>query len=687
MRQNGRFTLLFTMLFAFVSSVQAGTSDVLKSQDIFDIEYASGLTISADGKTAFFVRHYMDIQTDRKLGNIWKVDVKSQKMLPVTTGDHIDYNPKLSPDGSQLAFISTRTGKPQIYVTWLSSGHTAKLTNLTSSPNGLNWSPDGKYIAFSMFVGKASSPPVSLKGKPKGAKWAKNATFIDDVYYRFDGAGYASKGSNEIFLISAQGGTARQLTDDEYNNGGGLSWGKDSKIIYFSAIRTDNRHFTPLNNDVYGLDIMQGTITQLTDRNGPDNNPVVSPDGKSIAYLGFDDKFTNYENAQLYVMDIDGKNSRLVTQELDRSISRIAWDKRGNNVYIQYDDQGKTVLALQSIKNGKKREFLTDKIGGQSYGRPYTSGEFAASPQGNVIITTSDPQRPADVGLLDDDEVLNLTNLNEDALAHKTLARIEEVWYKSSADGKDIQGWIAYPPHFDKNKKYPLVLEIHGGPVTAYGPQFSMEIQLFAAAGNVVLYTNPRGSSSYGKAFANTIDKNYPSQDYDDLISGVDEVINMGFIDSSKLFVTGGSGGGVLTAWIVGKTDRFKAAVVAKPVINWFSFVLTADFYPYFYQYWFDSKPWEDIEGYMKFSPISLVGNVTTPTMLLTGESDYRTPISETEQYYQALKIQGVETAMVRIPGASHGIYRKPSNLMAKVEYILWWFDKHDSNSTTSQEK
>lgn len=686
MRQNCRCSLLFTILFVFSSAVKADSNDVLESLNIFDIEYASGLAISADGKTAYFVRNYMDIQTDRKLGNIWKIDVKTKKMLPVTTGDHIDFNPKLSPDGSQLAFISTRTGKPQIYVTWLSSGHVAKLTNLTSSPNGLSWSPDGKHLAFSMFVEKASSAPVTLKGKPKDAKWAENATFIDDVYYRFDGAGYAKKGSNEIFVISSQGGTARQLTDDEYNNGGALSWGKDSKVVYFSAIRSENQHFTPLNNDVYGLDIMQGTITQLTERNGPDNRPAVSPDGKSIAYLGFDDKFTNYENAQLYVMDIDGKNSRQVTQDLDRSISRIAWDKRGNNVYIQYDDQGKTILALQSVKNGKKRELLTDKIGGQSYGRPYTSGEFAASPQGNVVITTSDTQRPADVGLLDDDEVINLTSLNEDALAHKTLARVEEVWYKSSADGKDIQGWIAYPPNFDKSKKYPLVLEIHGGPVTAYGPQFSMEIQLFAAAGNVVLYTNPRGSSSYGKAFANTIDKNYPSQDYDDLISGVDEVINMGFIDPNKLFVTGGSGGGVLTAWIVGKTDRFKAAVVAKPVINWFSFVLTADFYPYFYQYWFNSKPWEDIEGYMKFSPISLVGNVTTPTMLLTGESDYRTPISETEQYYQALKIQGVETAMVRIPGASHGIYRKPSNLMAKVEYILWWFNKHDSKSTTTQE-
>lgn len=680
-RNNMLKSIVCFLLISFSFAVTA--SDVLQSKDIFDIEYAADLTISQDGKKAYFVRHYMDIQTDRKLGNIWEIDLKSREILPVTTGDHLDFNPQLSPDGSQLAFVSTRTGKPQIYVTWLKTGHTAKLTNLTSSPSKLSWSPDGKHIAFSMFVEGPANNPVSLKGKPKGAKWAKSATFIDDVYYRFDGGGYTRKGSTEIFLLSAQGGTARQLTKDEFNNGGALSWAKDSKTIYFSALRSENREFTPLNTDVFALDVQSSSISQLTDRNGPDSSPIVSPDGKSIAYLGFDDKYTNYENAQLYVMDIDGNNKRQVSEGLDRSISRIAWDKRGNNLYIQYDDKGSTFLALQSLKNGEKRKILTDKIGGQSYGRPYTSGEFAASPQGNVIISTSDPLRPADVGLLDDGEVINLTNLNEDALGHKTLARVEEIWYKSSADGKDIQGWITYPPNFDKTKKYPLVLEIHGGPVTAYGPQFSMEIQLFAAAGNVVLYTNPRGSSSYGKAFANTIDKNYPSQDYDDLMSGVDEVIAKGFIDTENLFVTGGSGGGVLTAWIVGNTERFQAAVVAKPVINWFSFVLTADIYPYFYQYWFNNKPWEDIEGYMKFSPITLVGNVTTPTMLLTGESDYRTPISETEQYYQALKIQGVDTAMVRIPGASHGIYKKPSNLMTKVEYILWWFDKHASTSSS----
>ena len=226
-----------------------------------------------------------------------------------------------------------------------------------------------------------------------------------------------------------------------------------------------------------------------------------------------------------------------------------------------------------------------------------------------------------------------------------------------------------------------MILEIHGGPFASYSPFFASEIQLYASAGYVVLYANPRGSTSYGEEFGNLIHHNYPGEDYDDLMSGVDAVIAKGFIDESNLMVTGGSGGGVLSSWIIGKTNRFKAAVVAKPVINWYSFVLYADGPAFFYRYWFPGKPWDHTEHYMKRSPISLVGNVTTPTMVLTGEEDYRTPIAETEQYYAALKIQKVDAAMVRVPGASHGIANQPSNLVAKVAAILSWFDKYKDES------
>jgi len=295
--------------------------------------------------------------------------------------------------------------------------------------------------------------------------------------------------------------------------------------------------------------------------------------------------------------------------------------------------------------------------------------------------TAGDTSRPADIaaGRPGHDAPARLTALNENFLAHRDLARVEERWITSSADGEKIQAWVALPPGFDPSRKYPLILEIHGGPFTNYGERFSTEIQLYAAAGYVVLYVNPRGSTSYGERFGNLIHHAYPGKDYDDLISAVDAVIDEGFVDKDALFVTGGSGGGVLTAWIVGKTERFRAAVVAKPVINWASFVLTADNSPYFTRYWFPSQPWEDPEGYWARSPLSLVGNVSTPTMLLTGEADLRTPMSETEQYYQALKLRGIDTAMVRIPGAYHSITKRPSQMAAKVAAVLAWFDQHST--------
>jgi len=270
-----------------------------------------------------------------------------------------------------------------------------------------------------------------------------------------------------------------------------------------------------------------------------------------------------------------------------------------------------------------------------------------------------------------------VTALNEDLLAHRKLGAVEEITWTSSYDGREIQGWIVTPPDFDPRRKYPLLLEIHGGPFANYGPRFAAEDQLYAADGYVVLYANPRGSTSYGEEFGNLIHHNYPSQDYDDLISGVDAALARGYGDADSLFVTGGSGGGVLSAWIIGKTNRFRAAAVQKPVINWYSFVLYSDGPAFFYKYWFPGPPWENERHYMARSPISLVGNVTTPTMLITGERDYRTPIAEIEQYYAALKIRGVDAAMVRVPDAGHDIAGRPSNLIAKVEYVLGWFRRY----------
>jgi acylaminoacyl-peptidase len=366
---------------------------------------------------------------------------------------------------------------------------------------------------------------------------------------------------------------------------------------------------------------------------------------------------------------------------LDRDAENPAWSADGSGLFFQYDDEGNTKLAFVTL-DGSVRTLAVD-LGGLSLGRPYSGGTFSVARDGRFAFTFSRPDHPADVALGGPgiESPRRLTALNDDLLSHKQLAAVEEIWTESSYDGRRIQAWIAKPPGFDESRKYPLVLEIHGGPFANYGDRFSAEVQLYAAAGYVVLYMNPRGSTSYGGEFGNLIHHAYPSQDYDDLMSSVDAVIEQGYVDEENLFVTGGSGGGVLTAWIVGKTDRFRAAVSAKPVINWYSFVLTADRTSFFSRWWFPGPPWDHVEHYMARSPLSLVGNVTTPTMLLTGEEDYRTPISESEQFYTALKLRKVPTMLVRIPDASHGIASKPSNLMAKVAYILSWFERYRTES------
>jgi acylaminoacyl-peptidase len=296
------------------------------------------------------------------------------------------------------------------------------------------------------------------------------------------------------------------------------------------------------------------------------------------------------------------------------------------------------------------------------------------------------PLRPADVGIAAGGATRKLTQLNEDLLASKQLGAIQELSWQSSHDGREIQGWLLTPPDFDAARKYPLILEIHGGPNAAYGPNYSTELLRYAAAGYVVLFSNPRGSTSYGEAFANLIHHAYPGNDYDDLMTGVDAAIEQGFVDEQNLFVTGGSGGGVLTAWIVGKTDRFRAAVSAKPIINFTSMVFTSDFPNGFVPFWFAKPPWEDVMEYWRRSPLSLAGNVKTPTMLLTGEQDFRTPISEAEQFYAALKLRKIDTALVRVPEASHGITDRPSRLIAKTDNILAWFERYRTNKPASAE-
>ncbi|MCG6922484.1 MAG: S9 family peptidase [Acidobacteria bacterium] len=663
-------------------------AEPLKLDDVFELEYASDPQISPDGSRVVYVRNSMDKMTDQRRSRLWIVNSDGTGHRPATDGNADQVQPRWSPDGSRLAFIAVNDGSAQIGLVWLDSGRTAVLTQLDEPPSGLSWSPDGTRLAFSMVVPAPDEPFVELPEPPEGATWARPPRVVTDLYYRLDGEGYRTRGYHQLFVLPAEGGTPRQVTSGSFNHAGGLAsesmesaaWTPDGDSLVFVAMRRENWFLDPLDTEIYELSLSDGTITALTDRRGPDTSPTVSPDGRLVAYLGFDDRYQTYQLTRLYLFDRVSGESRCLTSSFDRSVWTPVWSPDGSGLYFIYDEHGNTKIAFVSL-TGELRTVAGD-IGNSSIGRPYEAfGErcFSVAGNGRIAHNLTDPMHPSDVAVTHPGRFgpRKLTALNLDLLAHRELGEVEEIWYSSSYDGRKIQGWIVRPPGFNPSQRYPLVLEIHGGPVANYGDRFSAEMQLYAAAGYVVLYANPRGSTGYGEEFGNLIDRKYPGNDYDDLMSGVDAVIARGYVDQERLYVTGGSGGGILSAWIVGKTNRFRAAVVAKPMINFMSAELTTDFPGFFSKYWYDGYPWDQPERYLARSPLSLVGNVSTPTMLLTGDADFRTPINESEQFFAALKLRQVDTALVRIPGASHHIARRPSQLIAKVAYILKWFEMH----------
>lgn len=642
----------------------------LALEQYLDMESVADPQISPDGARIVYTRGWIDKVNDRRQSSLWTMGADGSKARHLVDGS----SARWSPDGTRILYVAP--GEPrgaQVFVRWMDAeGATTQVTRLANAPTNVTWSPDGKSIAFiSRVDDDADFAGVKLPGKPNGAQWTGEPKVVERASYHRDRVGFTDTGWNHLFVVPAEGGTARQLTSGNWNHQG-VEWSPDGKELYFTSYRTDDwdRPANWKESEIYAVNIADASIRQLTRHRGPDNGAVPSPDGRLIAYISGDEHRDTYRNPRIWVMNRDGSSTRLISGDYDRQSGDLQWAPDGSGLYFTVSREGYSSLHFVSLTGGVKT--LTE--GKQMF----DLSSFARN--GVAVGTIASAYEPGDIyrfTLANPKATTRLTSVNDDVLAGVTLGEVEEIWYPST-DGLRIQGWIVKPPDFDPSKKYPLMLSIHGGPHSMYNGAFNFAFQEHAANGYVTLYTNPRGSTGYGTKFANAINHDYPGADFPDLMTGVDSMIGRGYIDPDNLFVYGCSGGGILTTYIVGNTTRFRAASANCAIVNWMSAMGTSDAISYLDT--FEKPFWEDPKEWMDRSSLFYVGNVKTPTMLMTGENDLRTPMGQAEEYYQALKYVGVPTVMIRYQNEWHGTTSQPSNFLRTQLYLRKWFEQWGTN-------
>ncbi len=667
--------VLTGLLWAGLVFAQEPSSDsLLTVAHYLDMERVSNARLSPDGKQLVYTRSHVDRMADRWVSELWIMNADGSKHRFLAKGS----SPQWAPDGTRIAYLTE--GEPegqQLFVRWMDAeGATSQITRVTEPPLVFDWSPDGTALAFVMLVPEEESWTIPMPGPPEGASWTKAPRVVRDLHYRQDRLGFLESGRTHLFVVPADGGTPRALTHGALNvgprfsglrRGATIDWTPDGRHVVFDGLReADAGDDAYRQAYLYAVDVASGTLRRLTTEKGYWTNPVVSPNGREVAFTGYPYTLQSYKSAELFAIGLDGQNPRKLSGELDRDAADLFWDADSRGVYFTAADQG-AHNVLYAPLNGAVRQ-VTE-------GAQVLSLDAVAGGTGAGVRSASD--EPGDVVRIDlaRGTVAELTHVNDDVLAGMRLGAVEQIWYPSTG-GARVQGWVVKPPDFDAARQYPLILHIHGGPHAMYDVGFSYAYQNYAANGYVVLYTNPRGSTGYGTPFGNAIDDAYPSVDHEDLMAGVDAVLAEGYIDPERLYITGCSGGGVLSSWAIGHTDRFAAAAVRCPVTNWMSFAGTADIVRWAYER-FDGYFWDNPDKWLAHSPLMHVGKVKTPVLLMTGELDLRTPMSQTEEYFAALKTLGVPAVLLRFSEEYHGTGSKPSNFIRTQLYVMDWFGRY----------
>lgn len=679
---------VFAACFCPVVAAQETASDTLLTVNHYlDWEQVGDPQVSPSGTQIIYTRRWVNKVEDRWDAGLWIMNADGSRNRFLAKGS----NARWSPDGTRIAYFAD--GEPkgtQVFVRWMDAeGATSQVTHVSDAPSNLSWSPDGKSLAFTMLVKSETPWKISMPAAPEGAKWTPAPRVVDKLHYRRDRQGFVEQGTTQIFLVPAEGGTPRQLTAGDFATSelGGFSapnydWAPDGRTIVFDGLREADADYRYRESYLYALDVQTGKVRQLVTKKGGWSNPAVSPDGRTVAFTGHEYGTFSYRADEVWSVGIDGTDMRALTT-YDRDPSAVRWSPDGSGVFFALAEQGTSNVYFAGLKGGNRR--VTE--GDQMLSLTSVSRDL------NGVGVRSNATDPGDIARFPlragrAQPVTQLTDVNDDVLQRIKLGNEETIWYASSG-GARVQGWIIKPPGFDRTKKYPLIMEIHGGPHGMYNGAFSFQLQNFAANGYVVLITNPRGSTGYGSPFGNAIERAYPSVDYDDLMAGVDSVVGRGYIDTQRMYVGGCSGGGVLSSWVIGHTTRFAAAAVRCPVIDWMSMAGETDV-PLFTYGFFDAPFWEKPEQWIKQSSLAYVGNVKTPTLLMTGELDLRTPIPQTEEYYSALKMMKVPVVMLRFNGEYHGTSSKPSNYLRTQLYMLSWYQQHklgeSATATTTTE-
>jgi dipeptidyl aminopeptidase/acylaminoacyl peptidase len=676
--------LALTAGLATTARAQEKPSDTLLTVGRYlDYETVGEPQPSPDGSQVIFTRRSVDKMKDTFESALWFMSADGSKLRFLVKGS----NAVWSPDGTRIAYLAE--GEPkgsQIFVRYMDAeGAVTQVTKSMQTPGNPRWSPDGKWIGFSMLVPQDSVWRIDLPKAPEGAQWTKAPQIVNRLVYRADRTGYLVLGNTHLFVVPATGGTPRQITKGDWNVGsraGGLpgtvgwDWLPDGKSVVVDGDDAPDAELRYQRSNLYVVDLATGTKKRITAQDGDWSGPRVSPDGKLIAFTGFPAAGpVSYRADDLYTIAPDGSGMTMRSTGLDRDPSGISWAPDSKGIYFTAPDRGTSNLWVAALGSAPRQ--LTT-------GTHLISGAAVAR-NGTVFSVRTNYSKPPDIVRIDlkkPAELQQLTEVNADLLTGTHLGEVEEFWYASSG-GARIQGWIVKPPSFTPSRKYPLILEIHGGPHGNYNAGFNYQFQNFAANGFVVLYTNPRGSTGYGSSFGNAIFHAYPSVDYDDLMAGVDTVLGRGYVDPKQMYVGGCSGGGVLSSWVIGHTTRFAAAAVRCPVIDWMSFAGHTDI-PLFTYNFFEKPFWEDPAPWLKQSSLMYVGNVKTPTMLMTGVLDMRTPMPQTEEYYQALKMRGIPAVLIRFENEWHGTGSRPSNWMRTQLYMMSWYRKWGGNGTAA---